>query len=277
MSGGSPNGPSGAGGHGIIVITYYPLLPAAGTTHLDMYHTVTSALPTCAITATPTSIVQGGSSTLTWTSTNATSCTGGNFSTAGATNNTSPGVSVSPQNTTTYTASCTGAGGSVSCNSGVGVVLTVTCTPSTVYTCVNSSGQGGSGPGYPIIRKTVTDAACNVTSTNTSPSCEAPGYCSPGYPICLYPQPVVKGHLHVSPQIVHKGSSTTVSWDPLNVGSCTVKSSVPGGDSWSGTSGTQISSPLTEQTTYTLSCLGLDGSTVNESVLVGIIPIYNEQ
>lgn len=58
----------------------------------------------------------GGNTTLTWTSTNATSCTGTNFNTGGATNN-HPiygglGVTVSLSTTTTYRIDCTNGGSS---------------------------------------------------------------------------------------------------------------------------------------------------------------------
>ncbi|PIQ91695.1 MAG: hypothetical protein COV70_02480, partial [Parcubacteria group bacterium CG11_big_fil_rev_8_21_14_0_20_39_22] len=58
------------------------------------------------------SVLYGSTVNLTWTSTNATSCTGTGFSTGNATNNTN-GVT-SPSNTLhhqTYSISCTGAGG----------------------------------------------------------------------------------------------------------------------------------------------------------------------
>ena len=63
--------------------------------------------PTATLSANPTSITSGQSSTLTWSSTNATSCTGSGFTASG----TSGSTSVSPTVTTTYSISCTGAGG----------------------------------------------------------------------------------------------------------------------------------------------------------------------
>jgi hypothetical protein len=62
---------------------------------------------TANLTAIPTSITSGQSSTLTWSSTNATSCTGTGFSTGNAV---SGSVGVSPSATTTYTVSCTNGG-----------------------------------------------------------------------------------------------------------------------------------------------------------------------
>lgn len=72
------------------------------------------------LTASPSSITQGSSATLTWSSSNATSCSGTNFGTSGATSGTK---SVSPSVTTTYSVTCTGAGGSGSSS------RTVTVTP----------------------------------------------------------------------------------------------------------------------------------------------------
>lgn len=64
--------------------------------------------PTANITATPGAIISGDSSSLSWSSTNTTSCTGTNFSTGGAT---SGSLVVSPTTTTTYSVSCSGPGG----------------------------------------------------------------------------------------------------------------------------------------------------------------------
>jgi len=63
--------------------------------------------PTVALTATPASITSGQSSTLSWSSTNATSCTGTGFTAPG----TSGSLAVSPMVTTTYSITCTGTGG----------------------------------------------------------------------------------------------------------------------------------------------------------------------
>ena len=67
--------------------------------------------PTASLSASPSSITSGQSATLSWSSTNATSCTGTNFNTSGATNGS---VSMSPGVSTSYSVSCSGAGGSVS-------------------------------------------------------------------------------------------------------------------------------------------------------------------
>jgi hypothetical protein len=64
--------------------------------------------PTSTLSLDPTSIVIGGSATLSWTSNHTTSCTGTGFDTGGAI---SGSISVNPTVTTTYSLQCTGPGG----------------------------------------------------------------------------------------------------------------------------------------------------------------------
>ena len=66
--------------------------------------------PLATLSANPSSILSGGSSTLTWSSTNATACIGTNFNTNGAT---SGSISVRPTVNTTYSILCDGASASV--------------------------------------------------------------------------------------------------------------------------------------------------------------------
>jgi hypothetical protein len=74
--------------------------------------------PTVSLVALPASVVQGQSSTLAWSSADATSCTGTGFSTSQAT---AGSVGVAPAQTTTYTVSCAGAGGTVTASAIVSV------------------------------------------------------------------------------------------------------------------------------------------------------------
>jgi hypothetical protein len=64
--------------------------------------------PSVSLSASPTTITVGQSSTLTWSSTNATSCVGSNFDASA----TSGSAVVAPTVTTSYSAKCTGNGGS---------------------------------------------------------------------------------------------------------------------------------------------------------------------
>ena len=90
------------------------------------YLNKTTPIPTVVVSASSTSITSGESSLITWDSTNATSCTGTNFSTGNAM---SGSLSVTPATTTTYTLTCTGAGGSASQSTTVTVTTQGAPTP----------------------------------------------------------------------------------------------------------------------------------------------------
>lgn len=92
--------------------------------------TAAAAAPTVTLSASPMNIASGDNSTLTWSSTNATSCSAsGGWTGTMATSGTD---SVSPTGTTTYTLTCTGPGGTSS-------------PASATVTLTNGSG----GPGAP--------------------------------------------------------------------------------------------------------------------------------
>ena len=103
--------------------TYTLTCAGAGGTTAPVSATVTVApAPTAALSASPTTIASGSTSTLTWSSTNATSCTAsGGWTGAEVTSGTQ---SVSPTSTTTDTLTCTGAGGTTA-----PVSATVTVAP----------------------------------------------------------------------------------------------------------------------------------------------------
>jgi hypothetical protein len=162
---------------------------------------------TAFLTANPMTINQGQSSTITWGSTNATSCSGINFNTSGATSGT---VVVAPPTTTTYTVQCTN----------------------------GSTNQSDS--------KTITVI-------------------------------VPAASIIAAPPRVFSGTVTSVTWSTTNVtpGSCTVTGT--NGDSWNLDGGTQSTSPITQTTTYTLSCLDLIGNPVGDSVQITLKPQFDEQ
>ena len=93
--------------------------------------------PTAGIIAVPSAIDTGGSSSLSWSSTYATSCTGTNFSTGGAT---SGSLIVSPSESTVYSVTCTDGTQSASSNASVtvnpppGPTATLNANPGTVTT-----------------------------------------------------------------------------------------------------------------------------------------------
>ena len=152
------------------------------------------------------------------------------------------------------------------------------CTPSTVYTCADTQ----------TIVKTDTSAQCAVTTTNTT--CVSPAFCSAGSAVCLYP-PITyipsgnqTGHLSATPLIVQIGLSTTLFWNIGNVTSCSVTGSdgetfaagCSGTTCTSGASG-EPSAAINQQTTFTLACTGVDASVINESVIINVVPVFQER
>jgi hypothetical protein len=94
---------------------------------------ITNSVPVVTLTASPTSVVTGAASTLSWTTTYATSCTGSGGTFAGNQATGSGTMSVSVTATTTYTLTCTGPGGSATQS----VTVTATAAPA------KSGGGGG--------------------------------------------------------------------------------------------------------------------------------------
>ena len=94
--------------------------------------------PSVSISASPTSVTSGAGSTLTWTSSNATSCTasGAWSGTKAVSGSFSTGALSS---TATYTLSCTGTGGSASQSATVSV--TASTPPPTGLSCTGTSGS----------------------------------------------------------------------------------------------------------------------------------------
>jgi hypothetical protein len=92
---------------------------------------ISYAAPTIMLKATPDSVAAGAATTLAWTTTDATSCTGSGSGFVGPQAVGTGSVSVQVTSTTTYILSCTGPGGAVAQS----VVVTATAAPS-------SSGGG---------------------------------------------------------------------------------------------------------------------------------------
>lgn len=98
--------------------------------------------PAVTLSANPTTINSGQSSTLSWTSTNATSCTASASPTDSSftgTKATNGSQSVSPNSTTTYTLTCSGAAGTT--NATKNVTVTVSSGTTSIYWGARIDGQ----------------------------------------------------------------------------------------------------------------------------------------
>jgi hypothetical protein len=132
--------------------------------------------------------------------------------------------------------------------------------------------------------------------------CQAPNQCTPGYycqgnsvyyrnatctsshiqdcefgcsnGVCLSP-PQASGTLKAAPALVARGSTSNITWSATNIvdDSCAVTGN---GDSWTGASGNQTSSPINGTVTYTLTCTGLDNNPFAKSVQINLLPVFRE-
>lgn len=93
---------------------------------------------------------------------------------------------------------------------------------------------------------------------------------------CL-PPPSPQGNITATPSLVHTGETSEISWTSQYTSSCTVTEDNPDiNDSWTGITGTKPSSGITQQTIYTLRCIGLDSSTFVDTTKVNIVPVFEE-
>ncbi len=160
-------------------------------------------VPVVDLTANPTSVVSGNSSTLSWTSSGATSCSGTGFSTGGATSGSvSTGVLTTNSN---YQVSCTGPGGT----------------------------------GNDTASVSVTNPTADITA---------------------------------SPDRVNTGGSASLTW---TTSQCTAAVLTRNGAAFStALSGTNVAATnITAQTTFRLVC---DGGTATDTVIVNLVPTFEE-
>lgn len=241
----------------------------------------------CTIVANPSTITSGSISDLTWNSvtdytepyTRRLTPTPGLVGYAGA-------WTVRPTVTTTYTLTGTRptvAPTTFSCS----VTVTVN-PPACVPTSVCSGGNvvnSCTGAVRQLCSYGCTSGACNCVNicsgNNVVNSCtgsvvQSCSYiCSSG--ACVAPPPPTVT-FQVTPVLLKSGRTAVATWSSAYTTACTVTEDNPNiTDSWTGTSNTRTTSAITEQTTYRLSCTGLDTSVVTRSVTVNIVPTWQEQ
>ena len=220
--------------------------------------------PTVNLSASPTTVSYGGSSTLTWSSSNASSCTlnGSSVTTSGSK---STGALYSSKN---YTLSCTGKGGSNSTSASVSVgsppkpTVTISASPNPVnyksYTTVswgssNTKSCTFGGVGVPT---SGSKSEGPITSAQTfTVSCSGAGGSASGSVTVNvnYPKPTVK--IYVTPNPSAYGGYPSVVWSSTGATSCSIS-----GIGAVGTSGSKVVGPLTTSQSYSISCKGPGGS-----------------
>ena len=251
--------------------------------------------PTVTLSASPVSVTTGATTALTWSSTNATSCTAsGGWTGAKATSGTETSAALTAN--ASFTLTCSGSGGSGSASTSVTVTapvlptVTLTATPPSVTTgsstnltwsstnattCTASGGwtgtkaTSGSEVSAALVANTSFTLAC--TGAGGTASASASVTVTPLLPLIT---------LSANPTTIATGGSSTLSWITQNANSCTA-SATPANAGWSGgraTSGSQSTGALTATTSFTLSCTGAGGTaqqTATVSVVSNSAPIAN--
>jgi len=240
------------------------------------------AVPT--LTLGSSTVAVGGSTTLTWSTINATSCTASgndpNWTGTLAANG-SQTVTLATSGTNTYTLTCTNAAGASAANTvyltsvvpaaptltitatslNLGQSATLSWSSATAASCTASGSW--SGILSPNGSQIVTPAA-GGTETYTLTCANAIG-ASPASSVTLaVDAPPAAPTLTLAETSIDIGSSTTITWSSVNATSCTASGS------WTGTlatSGTNTLTPTTEGAyTYTLVCSNAAGASAATSV-----------
>jgi phospholipase C len=251
--------------------------------------TGTTNAPTVSITANPTSIAAGTSSTLTVTATNATQVTiSGSDGSSYTLNNTGGSKSVSPSTTTTYTATAAGIGGSVTAAATVSVTaaaapvvtitanpvsiaagasstLTVTATNATQVTVTGTDSSnyslaatGGTQVVNPAATTTYTATAVGSGGTTTATATVTVASASPATVT-----------ITANPASIVAGNSSTLTVVAANATTVVVTGTDGSSYNLAATGGTQVVSPAAT-TTYTAAATGTGGNaSASAKVTVG--------
>lgn len=264
---------------------------AGGSTTTNIPVTVSGAAPTVTIAVSPNSITTAQTATLSWTTTNATSCTAsGAWSGSRATSG-SLTVSSGTAGNYTYTLSCTGTEGTtvrsaILAVSSVAVTpvpaITIAASPSTVtqgssttlsWTTTNATSCTGTGAwsGSKATSGSQSVTPASTGSINYGLSCTGPGGSGSNSTTVTVNAPVTPAptvSIGLSPGSITVGQNATLSWSSSNATSCTAT----GPASWAGsrpTSGSLlVTSSVAGSYTYTLSCSGAGGTTSQSTTLV---------
>lgn len=263
---------------------------AGGTANASATVTVSAPAPTVTISAAPTTIILGATSTISWTTSNASSCTASGAWTGAKATTGNQVVTPDSGGSLGYTLSCTGAGGTASATATVTVndppllpvpTVTIAAAPATVtlggsstLTWSSSDATACTASGdWSGARAVSGNTAITPITTGTARyilSCTGGGgTASATATVTVNPVPPAAPTvtLAITPASLTAGASATLSWSSTDASACTAS-----GD-WSGTrttSGTLSVTPTaTGVQTYTLACSGA-GGTASRSVTLTV-------
>ncbi|MDY6905890.1 MAG: PASTA domain-containing protein, partial [Thermodesulfobacteriota bacterium] len=250
-------------------------------TYLEIEIRHEAVYPTVSLQAEPASIVQGETATLSWTSTDATTCSISPDIGDVATSGTMP---VSPEQTTTYTITATGLGGTETAQATVTVVpvptVDFTVTPDTVTASETadltwSTTNADTVTGRQTAGDTVTEETLPASGSSTVAPQQTTTYtiiaAGPGGETAasatvtvVHPAPEVS--ITASPPGIYQGGTSALSWSAANATDLTIDNGI-GAVTLSGDH--EVSPDQT--TTYTLTATG-PGGTATASATVSVSP-----
>ncbi len=242
--------------------------------------TTPTPAPTVSLSASPTTVSSGASTALTWSSTNAASCTAsGGWTGSRATSGTESSPALTAN--TTFTLTCSNSAGATASQSVTVTVaaatpvpvVTISANPTSLaagassvisWSATNtptSCTASGAWSGSKAVGGGTETVTVNATGTYSLTCANAGGSSvTQSATVTVVPAPTVS--ISVNPTSVTSGSTTAITWSSTNATSCTAS------NGWTGakaTSGTETSPALTTNTTFTLSCTGIGGTTAQSA------------
>jgi hypothetical protein len=236
-------------------------------------------IPTITLTASPSSIISGESTTLTWSSTNATSVVSSNF---GATDVNGSTVRTNQTQSTNYNITVASADGTQrTANASLTVdsiplpTATISASPSSVdyngsttvtwstsnATSLSSNFGETALSGSKTFTNLTQDDVYTITATNTSGSVSASANVSVGAP------PKTLLTLNASPESIGNGGSTTLTWSTTNATSLSSNFGV------TALSGSTTLSGLVETKEYEATATGPGGSITKRVIVAVAAPV----
>jgi trimeric autotransporter adhesin len=254
---------------------------AGGSATQSVMVSVKSAAPSVSITATPSTVANGTSSSLHWSAVNATSCVAsGAWSGSKSTSGTQSTGVLSAN--ATYTLTCSGPGGSAAQSATVSIksaapTVTLSVGPSAItsgssailnWSATNATACTASGAwsGPKSMHGSESTGALTANATFVLTCSGDGGSAAQSATVTVSAKPTVKVSIGASPSTVASGASSTLSWSSTSATACTASGGWSGGKA---TSGSQSTGALTSSTTYAITCTGGGGS-ATQTVTVSV-------
>jgi hypothetical protein len=261
---------------------------------------------TTTLTAFPTTVSQNGQATLTWSSSNATSCSLVNTIVTPGTGGDFPEIVpisgsrvVSPYSSKNYVLNCSGPTGTKNASASITVggttgenvvAATLTASPTTIEqngqttltwnstnatSCKLRSSVTGDLGALPTLSGSLTARAFASTATMTLSCTGTTGTKESSVVVTVQPGTTQgtapTATLSANPSTISQNGQTTLTWTSANASSCRLRSSVTGDlGALPSASGSLTANGFTSTATMTITCLSASGVSASSSVVVTV-------